>query len=433
MSLTEAGKVLLDHASHIVARLAAAKADLDAMAAGDAGVLRVGTFQSASARLLPPTLAAVPHLVARHQRRTAQRAGHHAASRDLIRSGQADLAFADIARSIDSHAMVELIRDPEVLITAPDHPLAQHDTIDLAELDGVRMISMPTDDVCAIRTSRALERVGAEPDIVFRSDDNLTTQRLVAIGLGVAIVPLLTVERSIPDARVAIRGLNTNLDRQIGIIWHRDRLQSRAAEAFIETAMQISSDVDMPAVPSMSSPSDGDQLSGAASCRPWSSRRSSRRPAARRGWRRPWRSPWRRAPRRARPPWRRPRPARRRRRSSIEAERRRRSRAPRPTSAGRGGIAGVERGVGPAHRVEQQRHRRRACRGRRPSRSRNAASTVGVGVGGGATPAVRAANAVEAGERVDRGVDVVLTDRHRAAVVRLQQQHAVGARVVRAR
>src|SRR4026208_408401 len=56
VALTEAGKVLLAHAGHIVARLAAAKADLDAMAAGDAGVLRVGTFQSASNRLLPPTL-----------------------------------------------------------------------------------------------------------------------------------------------------------------------------------------------------------------------------------------------------------------------------------------------------------------------------------------------------------------------------------------
>jgi len=251
VSLTEAGKVLLDHASHIVARLAAAKADLDAMAAGEAGVLRVGTFQSASNRLLPPTLAAFRNswpdinVELRNEPIIMQVEG-------LIRSGQADLAFADISTLDNSHAMVELIRDPEVLITAPDHPLAQHETIDLAELDGARMISMPANDVCAIRISRAFERVGAEPDFVFRSDDNLTTQRLVAIGLGVAIVPLLTVERSIPDAKVAIRGLNANLDRQIGIIWHRDRLQSRAAEAFIETAMQISSEVDMPAVPSLS-------------------------------------------------------------------------------------------------------------------------------------------------------------------------------------
>jgi DNA-binding transcriptional LysR family regulator len=253
VSLTEAGKVLLEHAGHIVARLAAAKADLDAMAAGDAGVLRVGTFQSASARLLPPTLAQFRtewpdiNVELRNEPGRLQLEA-------LIRSGQADLAFADLA-DIDesSYSMVELIRDPEVLITAPGHPLAESDTVDLAELAGMRMISMPSDDVCAIRTARALERVGAGPDIVFRSDDNLTTQRLVSIGLGVAIVPLLTIERSIPDANVAIRGINANLERQIGIIWYRDRQQSRAAEAFIATAMQISRDVDMPAVPSMSS------------------------------------------------------------------------------------------------------------------------------------------------------------------------------------
>ena len=252
VSLTEAGKVLLDHASHIVARLAAAKADLDAMAAGDAGVLRVGTFQSASNRLLPPTLALFRtswpniNVELRNEPMIANVEG-------LIRTGQADLAFADVASLDDAYAMVELIRDPEVLICAPDHPLAKYDTIDLAQLSGLKMISMPAGDACFMRVARALERVGAEPDIVFRSDDNLTTQRLVAIGLGVAVVPLLTVERSIPDAQVAIRGLKSNLDRQIGIIWHRDRLQSRAAEAFIETAMQITSDIDMPEVPSLSS------------------------------------------------------------------------------------------------------------------------------------------------------------------------------------
>lgn len=252
VSLTEAGKVLLDHAGHIVARLAAAKADLDAMAAGDAGVLRVGTFQSASARLLPPTLARFradwPHIniELRNEPIIGQIEG-------LIRSGQSDLAFADVAALDESHAMVELIRDPSVLITAPNHPLAQKEVVDLAELEGEPMISMPSNDSCAMRTSRALERVGAEPNIVFRSDDNLTTQRLVATGLGVAIVPLLTIERSIPDANVAIRGLTSNLERQIAIIWHRDRLQSRAAEAFINTAMQVSLEVDMPKVPSLSS------------------------------------------------------------------------------------------------------------------------------------------------------------------------------------
>src|SRR5919199_5642022 len=42
VSLTGAGELLLRHADAIVARLAAAKADLQALANGEAGTLRVG-------------------------------------------------------------------------------------------------------------------------------------------------------------------------------------------------------------------------------------------------------------------------------------------------------------------------------------------------------------------------------------------------------
>src|SRR5213594_3450644 len=53
VSLTEAGELLLRHAQAIVARLAAAQADLSALSDGAAGVLRVGIYQSIGARVLP--------------------------------------------------------------------------------------------------------------------------------------------------------------------------------------------------------------------------------------------------------------------------------------------------------------------------------------------------------------------------------------------
>ena len=252
VSLTEAGKVLLDHAGHIVAAWRRRRPTSTPMAAGDAGVLRVGTFQSASARLLPPTLAlfrtAWPNINVelRNEPVITQIEG-------LIRSGQADLAFADIASLDEAHAMVELIRDPSVLITAPSHPLAQHDTVDLAQLEGERMISMPGNDFCALRTASASNESAWSPTSSSAATTTSPRNDSSPSGSASPSCRLLTVERSIPDAQVAIRGLSASLDRQIGIIWHRDRLQSRAAEAFIETAMQISLDVEMPAVPSMSS------------------------------------------------------------------------------------------------------------------------------------------------------------------------------------
>src|SRR6266705_895101 len=53
VSLTEAGELLLRHADAIAARLQAARADLAALDAGDAGPLRIGTYQSVGARVLP--------------------------------------------------------------------------------------------------------------------------------------------------------------------------------------------------------------------------------------------------------------------------------------------------------------------------------------------------------------------------------------------
>src|SRR5438876_10500694 len=53
VSLTEAGELLLRHAQAIVARIAAAQADLSALSDGEAGVLRVGIYQSIGARVLP--------------------------------------------------------------------------------------------------------------------------------------------------------------------------------------------------------------------------------------------------------------------------------------------------------------------------------------------------------------------------------------------
>src|SRR5580765_3208579 len=56
VDLTDAGRLLLRHADAIVARLDAAHADMEALAEGTAGTLRVGIYQSVGARILPGLL-----------------------------------------------------------------------------------------------------------------------------------------------------------------------------------------------------------------------------------------------------------------------------------------------------------------------------------------------------------------------------------------
>jgi DNA-binding transcriptional LysR family regulator len=95
------------------------------------------------------------------------------------------------------------------------------------------------------RACRSIEQVhaqlrsrGVEPNVIFKSDDNGTVQGVVAAGLGVALVPRLTVDET--DRDVAVVDLGGRVpDRIIGIAWHRDRFRTEAAEAFVSEAQTL--------------------------------------------------------------------------------------------------------------------------------------------------------------------------------------------------
>jgi DNA-binding transcriptional LysR family regulator len=83
---------------------------------------------------------------------------------------------------------------------------------------------------------------GRAPNIVFRSDNNGTVQGLVGAGIGVSVAPRLTVEEE--DPSVAVIDLGSRIPpRVIGLAWHRDRHRSPAAEAFVETAVGVCSEL----------------------------------------------------------------------------------------------------------------------------------------------------------------------------------------------
>jgi molybdate transport repressor ModE-like protein len=236
VSLTEAGELLVRHAEAIVARLEAAQADFEALAAGEAGALRVGTYQSVSRQILPRLLRRFGQVWPRVDLRVSEEPMDEELV-GLIERGEIDLSFADYRIWEGPFEWVHLLDDPYVLLVQADSPLAARKKAPaLAEIAELPLIGFR---LCG--TTRLVESQfhgeGLHPEFVFRSDDNGTVQAMVAAGLGIAPVPRLTVDLNDP-ATVAIP-LPAIPPRQIGLAWHRDRYRSPASRAFVDVAVEI--------------------------------------------------------------------------------------------------------------------------------------------------------------------------------------------------
>jgi DNA-binding transcriptional LysR family regulator len=234
---TEAGARLLRHARRAADAMRAAAADLHALAEGDAGALRVGTFQSAGVRLLPQVMRLY---VARRPGidvRLTEAAYDEQLVDELVR-GALDLAFvARRGESVLEHLAV--LEDPYVLLAPVGSELAtERRPVRVRELAPLPLVGYrrPEEAGEAFLRSR-----GIEPRVVFRSDESGTVQGLVGAGLGYALVPLLTVERGDPDvARLEVTGIPP---REITLAWHADRTLTPAALAFVDVVREVADDL----------------------------------------------------------------------------------------------------------------------------------------------------------------------------------------------
>ncbi len=239
IEVTEAGELLLRHADAIVAHLDAARADMDALAEGAAGTLRVGVYQSVGARLLPALLRRFRASWPRVQVRFREEADASDLLR-LLEHGELDLTFADLPLLEGPFEFEEILRDPYILLVSARSELARRDAApSLRELAGLPMIGWRTWP----EPERFLRGRAPELDIVFRTDDNGTLAALVGEDLGVALVPRLVVN-PLNTSVVALPLDSPVPPRTVALVWHRDRYRSAAGDAFVELAKELGEDYE---------------------------------------------------------------------------------------------------------------------------------------------------------------------------------------------
>jgi DNA-binding transcriptional LysR family regulator len=235
--LTAAGRMLLRHADVVFAQMQAARADLAALTMNGGAILRVGTYQSTGVHILPSVLRRFrdewPQVPVRIREEAAD-----GRLLSAVESGELDVTFATLPASPGPFETTELMHDPYVLAVPADSELALTGRPpSMHELARLPLICFRT---CRDqqRAESHLRTRGIEPIIVFRSDDSMTVQAMVAAGVGAALVPRLSMLPASPDITIIEMG-SMLPPRVVGIAWHRDRFQPPATSAFIQASADV--------------------------------------------------------------------------------------------------------------------------------------------------------------------------------------------------
>jgi DNA-binding transcriptional LysR family regulator len=206
---TPAGAALVDRADAILAQLDAAEEEVAAIAGARGGRLRMASFPTAGATLMPVAIATLSASHPDVELSLAEGEPEEIVPR--LRAGEFDLVLLFEFRGVSERLgagmrRFDLLEDPMRLALPSAHPLAARERIGLGELSGEAWVQTSTASPCARHVVRSCHAAGFEPNVAFESDDYQTVQGLVAAGVGVALIPELALTSVRED--IAIRAVH---------------------------------------------------------------------------------------------------------------------------------------------------------------------------------------------------------------------------------
>lgn len=198
--LTPAGRVLVERAETILAQLADAEAEAKAVAGASEPAVRIASFASAAATIVADAVrndGLDAHILEADPRIGQAR----------LRAGEVDVAilweydFVPL-RVSGAIELVPLFDDPIHVVLPRSHPAAAGPALELADLADESWIDSTNASSCHPFLGRACLAAGFEPRVAAETNDHRTLHHLIASGVGLALIPLLS-QLDLPSSLVA--------------------------------------------------------------------------------------------------------------------------------------------------------------------------------------------------------------------------------------
>jgi len=234
VTLTDAGHAFMPHAQRALTAVQEGTDAIEAVRHGDVGSIRLGASSSIATYVLPEIL--------RRFREMRPRVHVHlntGSSEDIVERLLAGELHAAIIR-LTQHPEIEsvhLYNDDLSLVVAPSHPFAAKGRVTIAEAGKEPFLFFERSSSYHSLIYSMFLRVGIVPESAMELDSMETTKHMVEAGLGIAILPISSIQREVGTGtlkEVEIRDMEQPAQREIGVHALRHRILAPPVRDFLK-------------------------------------------------------------------------------------------------------------------------------------------------------------------------------------------------------
>jgi len=215
LRITPAGKSLIQTATAVLPELARAEQDFQRIANEASHLIKIGIAVYSSYHWVPGFLKSLPMSKERLQIDFVAAATRDA--RNSLLSGATDLLISPGKIEHDNFICELLFDDELVLITQPEHPLAQKPFIEATDLINQDYLTYSLDTQPGFEYERFIRPSGVRPRHIQLVEMTDAITEMVSVGLGVSILSRWALDRPISSGLVAATPIT---NQQLPINWY---------------------------------------------------------------------------------------------------------------------------------------------------------------------------------------------------------------------
>jgi DNA-binding transcriptional LysR family regulator len=152
-----------------------------------------------------------------------------------------DVAFVlEEVSSVAGLRAENILDEPLMLVSAPDHPLASAPVVHPSDIEGEPVVL--TEPGCDYRRlfERSLAAAGVKPATILEFSSSEAIKQCVMVGMGLTVLPAIAVRTEIEQGKLAaLAWSEPNFRVTIRLVLHKDKWLSPALRAFLDVTREV--------------------------------------------------------------------------------------------------------------------------------------------------------------------------------------------------